>query len=305
MAADDAILGAAGIPSPVAQALGDDGLGVTGLPFAAATTMVAGSFFGLFRPGAVALVDSKTAPATAAPTGFAQRLDRIPDPAKQAGAQVTIERYEIPGQEDHFEVYIAGTVSFDPVAGIEPWDLTSNIANAVGAGSGSYDSVVLAMVDAGIDESSPVVFTGYSQGGATAAQLAASGDYNTVGLVSFGGPTGQIALPTDIATVLVEHRDDVVPALGGNQENLHAVIVERDVFGGEGIPSDVLIPAHQRDHYRETAVLLDAARSQQVTAAAARLDNFAASATTVTSTVYRFERAPSPPAATSSLGVAG
>ena len=168
--------------------------------------------------------------------------------------------------------------------------MTSNVVNATGAGSGSYDSVVQAMTLAGVDAASPVQFTGYSQGGGTAALLAASGDYNTQGLVSFGGPTGQVVLPPDIPTVIVEHSDDIVPALGGAQDNVHAVIVERNVYGGRDIPDDLIMPAHHLANYRETAVLLDRAQSEQVANAIAALDRFGAGATTVTRTTYEFER---------------
>lgn len=289
MTADDALLGLAGVPGALAHVLGESGAGVTGLPFAALATMVGASAFGLLRESPVTLVSTTPRPASAPPAGFAARFDRVPSLGIDGG-QVVIEKYETPGKPDSFAVYIAGTVSFDPAAATEPWDITSNIANAVGPGSGSYESVVIAMEQAGIDSASPVQFTGYSQGGGTAAQLVASGHYNAVGLVTFGGPTGQVNLPADIPTVLVEHRDDIVPALGGTQQNLHAVIVERDVFGGQGIPDDKPIPAHHREYYRDTAVLMDSAQSEQVTAIAAELALFGAEATIVTSTAYRFER---------------
>jgi len=164
----------------------------------------------------------------------------------------------------------------------------------VGTGSGSYDSVALAMHEAGITADSPVQFTGYSQGGGTAAQLVASGNYNTQGLVTFGGPTGQIDLPEAVPTVIVEHRDDIVPALGGTQQNVHAVIVERDVYGGHDIPQEPVFPAHRRGPYEETAVLMDAAHDERLTETVERLNSFAPVGATVTSTAYRFERMQSP-----------
>ena len=290
MVVDDVMLSAAGIPAPLVGALGDGGLDVTGVAFGASGVVLAGSAVGLLRETPVALAATTPRPISTAPSGFAERFERIPKAAQQDGAQVVIEKYEAPGEPDRFEVYVGGTVTFDPVATDEPWDMTSNMSNAMGGGSGSYRSVAEAMRLAGIDASSPVQFTGYSQGGGTVAQLAASGDYNTQGVLTFGGPTGQIHLPEGVPTVIVEHRDDIVPALGGTQENRSAVIVERDVFGGESIPQDKPIPAHHREYYLETARLMDAAHSDQVTCAIAKLDSFAAGASTVTSTAYRFER---------------
>jgi hypothetical protein len=62
------------------------------------------------------------------------------------------------------------------------------------------------------------------------------------------------------------------------------------VYGGREVPVDLTMPAHHLFNYRETAVLLDNAHSEQVTTAIAALDKFAAGATTVTRTTYEFER---------------
>lgn len=289
MVADDAAMGAAGIPRPVADVLGDEGLGLSGHASAAAGVMAAGSVFGLFRESPVHIVDSKPVVAVA-PTGYLERLNRVPDADKTGGAQVVIDKYEMPGEPDRFEVYIAGTVTFNPVATDEPFDMTTNMSNAVGPGSGAYESVAEAMRLAGIDENSPVQFTGYSQGGGTAAQLAASGNYNTAGLATFGGPTGQVAIPEGFTTVIVEHSDDLVPGLGGTQQNLHAVIVERDVFGGRDIPTEFAVPAHHYEYYEETARLMDAASSSAITDSIDTLNRFSEGAVSVTSNQYEFER---------------
>lgn len=283
---DDALLGSLGVPLPIARALGDEGLDVVGFGGAATATIAAGSAIGLFRETPVALVSTTAPRSVSAATGFAERMDRIPEGSL---GQVTIEKFETPGQPDRFAVYIGGTASFDPVATDEPWDLTSNLVNAAGQGSGSYDAVVDAMRLAGVTSESEVQFTGYSQGAGTAAQLVASGDYVVSDLVTFGGPTGQVDLPPEVPTVIVEHSDDLVPALGGEQQNTHALIVERDVFGGVDMPSDEVVPAHRRENYLATAHLMDAAHSEQVTAAARHLDGFGAGSV-VTSTTYRFER---------------
>jgi hypothetical protein len=300
MSVDDAGLVAAGIPAPIASLLGDAGLGVTGLAFASTAIMGVGAGVGLLTETPVRVVAEHPRPVTGPPTGFEDRLTRVPDPATDAGAQVVVEKYSTPGEPDRFEVYIAGTVTFSPEATTEPWDMTSNLSNAAGGGGGSVASVVEAMRLAGVDDSSPVQLTGYSQGGGTAARIAASGDFNVVGLTTFGGPTGQVPIPADVPTVIVEHSDDMVPALGGVQVNQQALIVEREVFAGRDIPTEYAVPAHHIEYYEETARLMDAASSDQVTQAAARLDAFGAGATRVTSTAYTFERVdPSGPSGTS------
>ncbi|MBX3100825.1 MAG: hypothetical protein KF761_14770 [Salinibacterium sp.] len=244
---------------------------------------------GLFDETPVKLVESRPLPTTRPPADYVDRLARVPYGDDEPGPQVVIEKYAVPGESPRFEVYVGGTVTFSPVATTEPWDMTSNMMNAAGDQSGSVASVRAAMAAAGIDEGSPVQFTGYSQGGGTAARLAASGLYNTQGLVTFGGPTGQVPLPDTFPAVLVEHSDDLVPALGGEQDNRAAVLVRRDVFGGENLPQQA-VPAHHIEYYLQTARLMDASGSAQLDATIARLDSFTEGATLESSTAYRFER---------------
>lgn len=286
-ASGDVAMGSLGVPTQLTELFG-----ISGVAVGSTAIMNAGSAFGILRETPVRLVDSNTQPISASPTGFAERLGRVPDTEATDGAQVIIEKYSTPGEADRFEVYVAGTVTFSPVADTEPWDMTSNMANAAGYTAGSYASVAAAMQLAGIDSSSPVQFTGYSQGGGTVARLAASGDYNTQGLATFGGPTGQVPIPEGFPTVIVEHTDDLVPALGGVQRNTQALLVERDVFAGQEPPTDYAVPAHHYEYYEQTARLMDEASSDRITEASGQLDAFARGASSMTSTAYRFERVP-------------
>jgi len=276
----------AGAAGPIASRLG----GPSSFEMEARTITASGRTIGLFEETPVRLESEHPLTTGAAPRGFADRLDRVPDPETNGGAQVVVEKYSMPDGTDRFEVYIAGTVTFSPASENEPFDMTSNMGNAAGQSSAAVRSVAEAMRLAGVDANSPVQFTGYSQGGGTAAQLAASGDYHTCGVLSFGGPTGQVDLPDGVNAVLVEHTDDIVPALGGEQDNRFALIVQRDVFGGVDIPADYAVPAHHLDAYAQTARLMDEAKSDQVVRSAQKMDSFSHGATTVTSTAYRFER---------------
>ncbi|MGJ8721201.1 MAG: hypothetical protein ACSHW9_05085, partial [Salinibacterium amurskyense] len=125
---------------------------------------------------------------------------------------------------------------------------------------------------------------------AVAAMIAATGDYNVTGVLSFGGNTGQIPIPVGVDAVLVEHEDDIVPAAGGSQDNQHATIVTREAFGGRQLPEGVLAPAHQLNEYRDTAQLMDIDGSDELQAAIARITpkTYDDASTTVTS--YEFER---------------
>ncbi len=249
-----------------------------------------GHSIGWFEGTPVRLAETIAQTVTAAPQGYADRLDRVPSSDAPGGPQVVIERYTVPGEPDRFSVYVGGTVTFSPESGTEPWDTTSNVANAAGDLSGSVASVEKAMAEAGIGADSPVQLTGYSQGGGVVACIGAYGDYNLQGIVSFGGPTGEIPLPHDVPTVLVEHSDDLVPALGGDQMNQAAVLVRREVFAGEEIPQDYAVPAHHLEYYLRTAKLMDGAGSPQLDDTLDTLDGFTKGATLESSTAYRYER---------------
>ena len=81
--------------------------------------------------------------------------------------------------------------------------------------AGSYRAVVQAMREAGIRPGEPVIEVGHSQGGLIAAQVAASGEFNSVATVTFGAPSGEVPVPDGVDTVAVEHSDDIVPGMGG------------------------------------------------------------------------------------------
>jgi pimeloyl-ACP methyl ester carboxylesterase len=252
-----------------------------------------GSRAGLLTETPISIAATATSTPTAPPAGFAARISRLPDPLIDADhAQVVVEKYSAPGQVDRFQVYIGGTADFSPRAGGDAFDMTSNVSAMAGLPAGSYVAVERALADAGLRPADPVVFTGYSQGGLVASLLAASGDYNTHGIVTIGAPAGQVLLPHGIPAVVIEHTDDLVPALGGTQSNHDAVIVQRQAFGDRTVPNDIPVPAHHFEYYLETAQLLDNARSDQVTNAAQRLDAFGQDATSITSTRYFATRDP-------------
>jgi hypothetical protein len=90
--------------------------------------------------------------------------------------------------------------------------------------------------------------------------------------------------------VLVEHADDPVPALGGEQENSAAVLVKRDVFDGSKIDSTMAVPSHHIEYYLKTAQIMDESGSPQLEATLGELDSFTAGAKLESSTAYHYER---------------
>ena len=291
MSTDDYIAGLLHLPPGAQEALGDEGLGVVGVSTSAAFIVLAASQFGALQETGVAIsrvpTIGRAAGATKPPADILDRLDRIPGPeASTTGARVRIDRMTIPGKPDAFEVYIAGTSTWDVANSTNPFDMTSNMHGVAELDPGSRRAVQLAMADAGITPESKVVFSGYSQGGLIARALAASGDYATAGLVTFGGPGGQIALPNSFPSVILEHTDDFVPALGGSESSTEAIRVRREVYGDREFDNEFVVPAHERSNYRDTAMLADSAQNESVRDAIRRINEATDGATDVTTTSY-------------------
>lgn len=257
---DDVGTGVVGLPLPLALALGDDGLRVLGVSTSAAGILWLARPFGPFRETGVAVRREGAASRATPPAGLGDLADRIPS-VSETGPQVRIERYGDPAAPS-WVVYVGGTAEWNPVAGDQPWDLTSNVAAVAEQGSGSYHAVELAMREAGVQPSDPVVQVGHSQGGLIAAQLAASGDFNTVMVATFGAPAGQVEVPPEIPMVQVAHSDDLVPALGGaarevtDAGNAH-LLVRREVYAIDEPPAHSPLPAHTLVNYRETGRQID------------------------------------------------
>ena len=254
---DDLAAGLTAVPFPVSFALGDQGAGLLGVTTSAAGVLAVARPFGLLRETSVTVARAGRPVAAGPPTGFGDLAARIPA-AVRGGPQVRVERYGS-AQAGAWVVYIGGTAEWSPGVTGEPWDLSSNVAAVAEAGAGSYRAVVAAMREAGVQPADPVLQVGHSQGGLIASQVAASGEFNTVLIATFGAPNGQVEVPAGLAAVAVEHADDIVPALGGIGARAEdRLVVRREVFATEPVPVDRALPAHALTAYRETARLMDA-----------------------------------------------
>lgn len=308
---DDAALGVAGVPPMLTPLIGDSGLGLSGVPTSATTILGLAALARIHgsaptvvraevplrsgrgegsRPVAPSLAAatarkpdangrSVTVP-TAAPSGVAERVERIPD---SSGPQVRVERYSEAGG-DRFEVYIGGTDPTAVAGGSNPWDMASNIALIAQQDASSQQAAAQALADAGAGPDSAVVFTGYSQGAAIAVRLAESGMVDTAGLVTIGGPTGSLPVTGDYPAVMIEHRDDVVTGLAGLQRSTAATVVTATAFP-EGSADPLAAHAHER--YAATAALVDASEVEALVDLRGRLPAGGAAGR---ATVYRAER---------------
>jgi len=289
--ADDFGAGMLHVPPGVVHALGDDGLGVLGTGTTAAAVALVGQQVGIFAETPVTATRVSRATGAAPPATLVDRIDRLPDTGENTyGEQIVIDRIEVAGQPDRFEVYIAGTADFTSVGQSEAFDMTSNVFGVADLPAGSYRATQLAMEQAGITRHTPVVFTGHSQGGLIAATLAASGDYNVRGVVAIGAPTAHVDVPASIPMIAIEHTDDLVPALSGMRTDTSTIVVERRAFAPGADLGDSPLPPHEKSAYRATAALVDRAHNDQVREAI-RAMSYRGDAT-VTTTSYLAERVP-------------
>lgn len=268
---DDAAAGAADLPLPLSLALGDQGAGLFGVTTSAAGVLALARPVGLLRETPVSVARLGRVRAKAPPAGIGDLAARIPAAAEH-GPQLRIERYGA-AQTPAWVVYIGGTVDWNPDAAAEPWDATSNVSAVADRQAGSYRAVVQAMIDAGVRPGDPVIQVGHSQGGLIAAQVAASGEFNTVAVATFGAPSAQVPVPLDLPTLSVEHADDLVPALGGAPADVDArLVVRREVYAGAEVPANQALPAHSLANYEETARLIDASPEPRLRDFRARLE---------------------------------
>lgn len=264
-----------------------DSSGVTGVSSSSNAVVAAGRSIGLFEPTSAGVRKTSGFEYGSPPTSLVARSSSFPRPdADPNGEQIRIDRYVEAGKPDRFDVYIAGTVTFDPKTGSEPFDFASDLNGVGGGASASYQAVIEAMKQAGVTPDSPVVLNGYSQGGLLASQVAASGQFNVHGVVTFGAPSAQVHIPASIPVLTVRNAEDLVPATSGYDVNPNAVVVERPVFAGGPVPSDSTVPAHDLGYYQQTAAVVDESTSSTVRGVLDPLNRFGSGAERVDSTLW-------------------
>ncbi|SEC85203.1 hypothetical protein [Arthrobacter woluwensis] len=134
------------------------------------------------------------------------------------------------GDGPAYIVSIPGTQNWNPLSGSDPMDLTGNLETASGNLSTMSQSVRLAMENAGIPEGAPVMLVGHSQGGMTAAALAADSGFrdrfNLTNVITYGSPVDSTHIPDSVNTLEIQHETDVVPQLDlGNAKPLGPLVV--------------------------------------------------------------------------------
>jgi pimeloyl-ACP methyl ester carboxylesterase len=118
---------------------------------------------------------------------------------------------------------VPGTQEWSPVAGANPFDLTTDVRSV----TREQGTVAAAGVVAALDRAraasgrsspeDPVLLVGHSQGGILAAALACGPDvlngHRVTHVLTTGAPVGLFPVPESVRVLSVEHADDPVPAL--------------------------------------------------------------------------------------------
>ena len=191
-------------------------------------------------------------------------------------------------------VQIGGTQVWDPRAGENPFDLTSDVrsmaAESTLLAAGVQQALAAAQSRAASSSTGsrdvaaePVLLSGHSLGGIVAAGLASSAQFRSAHrvthVVTLGSPVGRVPVPPEVGVLSVEHRQDPVPRLEGrpNPDRSGWVTVSRDLEAGleagpeAGPEAGSEAPrrasaAHRSERYVETAAAVDASDDRSVAA---------------------------------------
>ncbi|NYF97764.1 hypothetical protein [Janibacter cremeus] len=199
-----------------------------------------------------------------APRGVADLVDD--SGPTSGGSRVRVIGVPRPDDSWTWVVDVPGTQTFTPQAGKTPWDLTSNVLLAAGRQTLTTKAVARALDDAqqrtGSAGRSRVLLGGRSQGGLTAAALAADPAFrrrfHVTHVVTAGAPVAGLDVPEEVSVLSLEHTEDLVPGLDGadNPDRESWVTVEREVGDVLG-PDDGATDAHASEIYTQTAHLVD------------------------------------------------
>ncbi len=211
---------------------------------------------GVLGANAPALAGVGAAPMHAAPNSVAQITSRLAQTHHAKKPTVVIERYT-DGKRKLFMVYLPGMRSKNPFNISEPFNIAASVHELADSDHAACQLAVRdALQSAGVGKGDAVVVAGYSQGGLVAAELAAAGQNNVVGVLTVGAPVGHVTIPEGIPVMSIEHANDVVPALAGKINPLteNWVTVGREVEVKVG---QTALVAHELESYQKTAGMID------------------------------------------------
>ncbi len=232
----------------------------------------AAGFWGLLRDDGRAVVAQEDRPraGAVAPTSLVTLVSdqaALGDGARYPG-HVRVVEVPQPDGSAAWVVEISGTQVWDPRAGDNPFDVTTDVRLM------AHESTVLAAgVEQALDTAQrltgrdttaePVLLAGHSLGGIVAGGLASSprftANHHVTHVVTTGSPIARMPVATGVQVLSLEHRQDPVPRLEGeaNPDRRDWVTVTRDLDDAAG-GGRTAGSAHGLGGYIETAGDVDA-----------------------------------------------
>jgi hypothetical protein len=145
---------------------------------------------------------------------------------------VSIDDLGQPVYDIAYTVQIPSTLSWNPIAGTIPNDVTSDLIAMSGDQTALTNAVFAAMDEQGIPTgpgAPPVMMVGFSLGGITAASMAADPrGYNIQQVVTAGSPISEIAIPAHVDVTAFQAKQDVVPETSGGTNPSSWTTVQKD-----------------------------------------------------------------------------
>jgi hypothetical protein len=243
-----------------------------------ALRVVAGSaaLAGMLRDDGVARTtpEASPRPGAAAPRTLADLARDLENLSDAEAYPSRIRVMEVPQGDggSAWLVEVPGTQAWDPRAGANLGDVTSDVALMSARSTqlaGAVDEALTRAQEASGRPAAalePVMLAGHSLGGITAAGLASSAGFRArhrvTSVVTMGSPVARMPIPPEVSVLSLEHRQDPVPHLEGraNPDRRAWVTVTRDL---EGDPDHVATGsgAHATQEYAETATEVDGSQA--------------------------------------------
>ncbi len=250
----------------------------------------AGGLFGMFQDtGAAGVTLSDRLDGTFAPRSTAEIFEQQSAIGADRGKVQIVQVTNADGSSS-FIVQIPGTQEWGPTRGDNPVDLTTNVRLMAGDSTLMQQQVAEAMRQAGIRQGDPVMLTGHSQGGITAAALASDPafrqEFAVQSVVTGGSPIARFDIPDSVSVLSMEHDQDAVPMLEGreNPDRANWVTVERDLGTvRDGVMREASVgAAHGTGVYAETGAMVDRSDDPSVRAWREGVEQFFTGDATVT-----------------------
>lgn len=196
---------------------------------------------------------------------YAPPVDGPPTGGPQSDAyrpgRVRLDRVE--GDDGtRWVLYVPPTQTWSDTGGPLPADGTANVRLAGGLDTDALEAVRRVLDAAGVGPDEPVLAVGYSQGGLTAASLAADPRYAVEGVVTFGSPVSALPVPDAVTVLAVESSSDLVPHVDGR--------LDPDRPGWTTVTGEVPVDpsdpwaGHHLEAYRRHAAQVDASTHPSV-----------------------------------------